>query len=896
MREGEERRMTAERPNLDEVVLGAFLHDIGKFMQRAHDWDALPPEVRNRAEDVLPSFRSNLSHWHALWSDAFLEMLEREGVSFPAGINLNQVREVAIFHHKPSTPVHWLCTEADRLSSGMDRKEKDEKTEAEEAAPLSGRNAFRQVALESIFARIELRDLGSRPHLKANRYRAGPLRPEALLPEEREAVEGPAQEQAYRAAWEGFFADFTALCRGAPNMALFHEGVISVGERWLWAIPSSTIDQPDVSLFDHSRSVAAIAACLYKFHEEKGGLDDERAIRDRARPKFRFLVGDLSGIQSTLFRLAAQQVKGGSRILRGRSFLIGAILEAAALLLCQRLGLPPFALLQTAGGRFLMLVPNLAKIEDQLAELRRSVDEWLLRRYFGDLALNLVLGPAFGGEGLLSGKLPYTRAALEQAVAEAKQRPFSGLARAGTGRLVFSDYPDRPDGACPSCGVRPATQEADGVRRCEACHDEYRAGRRLPAMKAALWRRREHAGASGARGYAAGGGASTAEKPLEIAMPGDLVLELHTEVPPATPQTAWREVISGWRVLEEDAADGKEAPRGSATGRDAPELAHRPVAHHVPRLRAEDLRGKDARGSRYAALSEEARQVEAGDIKTFEHLGQDALEEVEGRLLGTPHLAVLKADVDRLGQIFSQGLGSSWSLGRVAALSRMLDAFFTIWLPDLLKRKFPDTYTVYAGGDDLLLVGPWRQMIELVQEIGNGFAAYVAHNPHITLSAGLELAFVDEPLNRAVRRAEERLETAKDAGKRENTGGMISLITATPLTRPQLAQALEDAERVSGWLRERDREALSTAFVHRALMVARDAHSPAPPLNWKARWAYILARHFSAKTEKGRERLKFFDRLLESGLERDAVLFPQAGHAAAAPAEIVLTIALYRNR
>jgi len=84
----------------------------------------------------------------------------------------------------------------------------------------------------------------------------------------------------------------------------------ALSERYTWAIPSSTVDLPDISLHDHNRTVAAIATCLHAWHSAHGSLHDEAAIRDRSQPKFRLLAGDLSGIQRTLFKLAQQQVKG----------------------------------------------------------------------------------------------------------------------------------------------------------------------------------------------------------------------------------------------------------------------------------------------------------------------------------------------------------------------------------------------------------------------------------------------------------------------------------------------------------------------------------------------------------------------------------------------------------
>ena len=59
--------------------------------------------------------------------------MEQEGLHFPPGINRDQVRDMAVFHQARDVgALGWLAAEADRLSSGMDRKPCDyEAVEAE---------------------------------------------------------------------------------------------------------------------------------------------------------------------------------------------------------------------------------------------------------------------------------------------------------------------------------------------------------------------------------------------------------------------------------------------------------------------------------------------------------------------------------------------------------------------------------------------------------------------------------------------------------------------------------------------------------------------------------------------------------------------------------------------
>jgi CRISPR-associated protein Csm1 len=150
-------------PTRDEIALGAFLHDVGKFYQRAcSSREAMPEQVRTRESDVLPSFQGRSTHWHALWTDAFFdELVDRNPL--PDQIDVRWVRDCAVYHHKPlqdgaAVPrgsVTWLVAEADRIASGMERKPRD--TDQDDQATGLGREAYRRTLLTSIFAKIAIK-------------------------------------------------------------------------------------------------------------------------------------------------------------------------------------------------------------------------------------------------------------------------------------------------------------------------------------------------------------------------------------------------------------------------------------------------------------------------------------------------------------------------------------------------------------------------------------------------------------------------------------------------------------------------------------------------------------------------------------------------------------------
>ena len=122
---------------------------------------------------------------------------------------------------------------------------------------------------------------------------------------------------------------------------------------------------------------------------------------------------------------------------------------------------------------------------------------------------------------------------------------------------------------------------------------------------------------------------------------------------------------------------------------------------------------------------------------------------------------MLKGDIDNLGELFRVGLGNP-TFAKTAALSRQVNGFFAIYLPWLLSREFASIYTVFAGGDDFFLIGPWRTVQKLAARMRDDFADYVAQNPEIHFSAGIVAEKPGAPVGALADLAEAALDRAKD--------------------------------------------------------------------------------------------------------------------------------------
>lgn len=129
------------------------------------------------------------------------------------------------------------------------------------------------------------------------------------------------------------------------------------------------------------------------------------------------------------------------------------------------------------------------------------------------------------------------------------------------------------------------------------------------------------------------------------------------------------------------------------------------------------------------------------------------------RAAGASRLAVLRMDVDDLGEIFRAGLPEQMrTFDRYAALSRAFTTFFKVVVPEICAGSYENSLrlfsedreraatVVYSGGDDLFIVGAWSDVLELAVDVCRAFREFVCENPAVTLSGGISIHTAGEPL------------------------------------------------------------------------------------------------------------------------------------------------------
>ena len=524
--------------------------------------------------------------------------------------------------------------------------------------------------------------------------------------------------------------------------------------KYAWCIPSAAYrNEPDVSLLDHLKSAAAIAGCLYYYQQE-----NPTEFLNMSSRAFCLLGGDVSGIQSYIFELLTQQGKIAKR-LRARSLFIQLISEIAAHKLLHTFNLPLCNMIMSAGGNFYLLLPNLSTTKDKINELQKEFDKWTLTQLNAELSVSLayveLAGEDFSDFSNLFDKL---KANLNNI----KYQPHK-LMLAPEGKWVEKEFL-RPEvlisdeKICQSCRKYPKKLiEPNPDDLCERCLNDTKLGRLLPEKKYLAFFNND-------------------DNEFKIF---NYSFELWDD-------NDMKNYVSKnpYLILALNDPDIK-----------LPVIGFKYLLKHIPTK--EDIPEAD---------------VEEGLPVTFEDIANVS----EGSKL----IAYLKIDVDNLGKIMRHGFnpdeptnkqkikGIKSSISRYTALSRMLETFFAGYLEEKFKSDFNMIYSVFSGGDDLFVIGPWNKVIELAQEIKQRFSEYCAFNPDMTLSAGIKLFKPPEPISFCVKSVNEALDSSK---AKEGKDG-VTIFDQT-VSWQELDKILTEAKRVIKWL-ESDPPLISRAFAY----------------------------------------------------------------------------------
>lgn len=665
------------------LIKGALLHDIGKVCYRA---------MNKRIN-------------HSKLGGDFLEQYLKSNEETER--LLNCVR----YHHKDylqkakldKNDLAYIVYEADNIASGMDRRE----NEGEE------KGFDPKLNLDSIFSVF----YSDKEIQVANKY---PL----IYKDINKSFNYPrtdislATNSNYEALLNKIKSHF--ITKDISQISI--NQLLQIIEEGFSYVPSSTnrAEVCDISLYVHSKITSAVASCMKLYFDEQQIQDYKKYCFNSGSKIFRnekiylLISGDISGIQDFIYTIPS---KGALKTLRGRSLYIDLLLEEFIDEYLEQIGLSRANVLYSGGGHFYILAPNIEDTKKAMDKLQAKMNRWLMENIGINLYLAIGIAECSANNLMKSEAQGNLFATVNKKLKDDKTIRYSK-------DEDFLEYifnvEKEEDTAKKECNIchnlvdKLWKYNSDEEIACEFCLNLYKLGQDILTQ--------------------------------------DLVFVISEE-----------KIDGGIKIFGKD----KDLYMYAVNIEDIDMFKGK-----ILRIYSKNnLLENDLAIRLY--LADYSAKNENDEVMTFDDLAKSSCKIDKG----IKRLGVLRLDIDDLGIAFSSGFVSDKdkiednlryaTLSRYADLSKDISMFFKVAINkicagDLIgcvdfeekafnifgiakapKRK---VNIIYAGGDDLFLVGAWDEVLEVAIDINRAFKQFT--NGKLTLSAGMAMFSPTYPISK----------------------------------------------------------------------------------------------------------------------------------------------------
>lgn len=665
------------------LIKGALLHDIGKVCYRA---------MNKRIN-------------HSKLGGDFLEQYLKSNEETER--LLNCVR----YHHKDylqkakldKNDLAYIVYEADNIASGMDRRE----NEGEE------KGFDPKLNLDSIFSVF----YSDKEIQVANKY---PL----IYKDINKSFNYPrtdislATNSNYEALLNKIKSHF--ITKDISQISI--NQLLQIIEEGFSYVPSSTnrAEVCDISLYVHSKITSAVASCMKLYFDEQQIQDYKKYCFNSGSKIFRnekiylLVSGDISGIQDFIYTIPS---KGALKTLRGRSLYIDLLLEEFIDEYLEQIGLSRANVLYSGGGHFYILAPNIEDTKKAIDKLQAKMNRWLMENI--GINLYLAIGTAeCSANNLMKSEAQGNLFAIvnkklkdDKTIRYSKDEDFL--------EHIFNVEKEK-DTAKKECNIchnlvdKLWKYNSDEEIACEFCLNLYKLGQDILTQDLVF---------------------VISEKKIDDSIKifgKDKDLYMYAV-----------------KIEDIDMFKGKILRIYSKNNLLENDLAIR------------------------LYLADYSAKNENDEVMTFDDLAKSSCKTDKG----IKRLGVLRLDIDDLGIAFSSGFVSDKdkiednlryaTLSRYADLSKDISMFFKVAINKICagdltggvdfeekafnifgiakapKRK---VNIIYAGGDDLFLVGAWDEVLEVAIDINRAFKQFT--NGKLTLSAGMAMFSPTYPISK----------------------------------------------------------------------------------------------------------------------------------------------------
>ena len=692
--------------NLDLVKFASLLHDIGKFYQRM-DNQGSGKKAYDSKYDKLSTSDYGDNGAHGKWSADFVSRFYDD-----------EVENFVLYHHNPSKSMdNDLCS----IVQKADHHSSSERNESE-----TEQNVLKS-PLISIFSRIN----------DSKEYYI-PLKEldidDSIYPKEYKDMSGHTLQPDYKTLWAKFVKEFEKI-----NQNDF-DTVLALMKKYTSTIPSAAYKSvSDVSLYDHAKTTAALATCRYLY-----SLEDKLLKTKDEQKVYLIINGDISGIQKFIYKISTPEdaQSGMSKRLRGRSLYLTLLSEAVTSRIIDDLNLNSSNIIFCGGGRFTVVAPNTDKVKKALNNIRNDLNNFFIEKFNAELYLSLVTEEVCGNDLTNFGEVIEN---LNTKINSDKKHKFAG----NLDKVFEIEDKVNYDKLCPVCGNK-LDKNTDST--CFECQDHEELGQKA-------------ANANYIIKYSADFELDDSSFFVDFLKIGYIFKKSNKDVlkiiknNPDVRFTVYKLNDTNFLNLTDEIKSDNVSFDFKFLGNNVPNIKGKPLY--------------------------------------FQHLAQISK--------GANKLGILKMDVDNLGRIFSDGfkhLDKGASISKISSLSFYMDVFFSgvintlvnkyrvytspeglddykeILLDfdgeiksvykgksDSLENSTSTIYINYSGGDDLLVLGPYDDIINFANDFRCEFKKWTANNPSVNISAGITIVGAKFPIGKAADMAEEFLESSKNCGR-----------------------------------------------------------------------------------------------------------------------------------
>ena len=766
----------------EEATIGGLLHDIGKVIYRAG----------------IGSGRHSESG--CMWMSEFVD--PKRNKDLLDCIKYHHAAELRKAAIAPDSPAYAVYI-ADNIAAGADRREiqDPEGNERPDEQPFQ-----RTMPLSSIFNLMWGGD-------KKLAYPPANLDESAKYPGE----PVPLTQDIYLQKAAELKGELAKLF--SPEIeGEYINSLLTVMEHILSYVPSSTSTRElaDISLYDHSKITAAVAAAISSYLEAKGVsshkkalMDDEKQFMDEKA--FIMFSCDFSGIQNFIYTIGS---KSALKSLRSRSFFLELLMEYMMDELLQECGMSRANIIYSGGGHCYALLPNTEKTVHSLNRFDTAVNGWLLGQFRSSLYLACSWRECSGNDlrNDPAESSPYSALFRDLSLGIASKK----VSRYSPAELTLLNSESfRDDGReCKICGVTDSLDPKEDI--CFWCDIFAKISNRL-----------------------------LREDVFAVVVGKDIPTQPCLPVPDIFGGGERFIVLPDYKQalkLEEE----REALRVYSKNR----------TYTGFKYSTKIYMGDYSSGALFEELAEKAHGID-----------RIAVLRADDDDLGKAFIS----GFDRIGEGLARHEKDVYkSLSRTAGFSRQLSLFFKYHINSLLACKDDgvgycslgngtdrnagrNVIVVYSGGDDIFLVGSWDDVIEAAIDIRKSFLKFTAGG--LTISAGIHVCqpkfplYMSARLSAALEAKSKKLEGKdgitlfEDSG--ENTYKWEDFENKV-MTKHHLLSSFLDTE-------DQDR---GKAFLYRLLELMRRADDR---INI-ARCAYMLARLAPSNNPRKEEAYREFSK------------------------------------